>query len=65
MDEEKSVNLHFFVKEHADEFAKVCDTHYIKFCMRHDPEGYYVKTDPVTLVRRRELVKAWAAVTVK
>ena len=65
MNEERPVNLHFFVEDDALNFAKVCDDQLIKCCVRHDPEGYYVKTDPVTLQCRRELVKAWAAVSVQ
>lgn len=60
MNEERPVNLHFFVKEDADNFSKICFSQKILHSIRHDPEGYYVKTDPVTLQRRRELVKAWA-----
>lgn len=65
INDEKPVNLHFFIKDDADNFAKICNDQLVKCCIRHDPEGYYVKTDPVTLPRRRALVKAWAAVSVQ
>jgi hypothetical protein len=64
MNEERPINLHFFVKEHALNFSKTCEKHDVKCSIRQDSTGYYVKTDHVTLDARRKLVADWAKVTI-